>query len=95
MTEDQNTPGKRPAVISMILAVAAFLYLMFVPMYITSFFSLILGVIALVQAIRAKRLGYSSVIRVIGLILAIVDIAVSVLLIAVLIAALAGVGGDL
>ena len=95
MTEDQHMPGKRPAVISMILALAAFFYLMFVPMYITSFFTLILGVIALVQAIRAKRLGYSGVVRAIGLILAIIDIAVSVLLIAVLIAALAGAGGDL
>ena len=94
MAEGQNIPGKRPADISMILAVAAFFHLMFVPMYITSFFSLVLGVIALVQAIRAKRLGYSGVVRAIGLILAIVDIAVSVLLIAVLIAALTGAGGD-
>ena len=94
MTEENNDPGKKQAVTSMILAVIAFLYYMFVPMFITPFFTLILGIIGLVQAIRAKRLGYNGVIRAIGLILAIVDIAVSVLLIAVLIAALAGAGGD-
>lgn len=94
MSEDQNISGKRPAVVSMILAVIAFLYLMFVPMYATAFFTLILGIIGLVQAIRAKRLGYNGVIRVIGLLLAIIDIAVSVLLIAVLIVALVGAGGD-
>lgn len=88
MSEGQNIPGKKPAVTSMILAVMAFLYLMFVPMYITSFFTLILGIVGLVQAIRAKRLGYSGVIRAIGLILAIIDITVSALLVAVLIAAL-------
>ena len=95
MPGNQNIPGKKTAVISMILAVIAFFYLMFVPMYITAFFTLILGAAGLVQAIRAKRLGYSGVIRVIGLILAVIDVAVSVLLIAVLIAALFGVGGDL
>ena len=94
MSENQNISGKRPAVISMILAVIAFLYLMFVPVYATSFFALILGVIGLAQAIRAKRLGYHGVIRAIGLILAIIDIAVSVLLIAVLIVALVGADGS-
>lgn len=92
MSERQNIPGKRPAAISTIFAVIAFLYLMFVPMYITSFFTLILGVIALVQAVRAKRLGYHGAIRAIGLMLSIVDIAVSILLIVVLILALAGIG---
>ena len=94
MPENQNIPGRKPAVISMILATIAFLYLMLVPVYATSFFTLILGIIGLVQAIRSKRLGYHGVIRAIGLILAIVDIAVSALLIAVLIAALVGAGGD-
>ena len=88
----ENTPGKKQAVISMILAVTAFLYLMLVPMYATAFLTLILGVIGLVQAIRAKRLGYHGVIRAIGLMLAIVDIAVSALLAAVLIIALIGAG---
>lgn len=95
MSKNQDIPGKRPAVISMILAVVAFLYLMFVPVYATAFFTLILGIIGLVQAIRSKKLGYNGVIRAIGLILAIVDIAVSVLLIAVLIVALVGANGDI
>lgn len=67
MPESQNIPGRKPAATSMILAIIAFLYLMLVPVYATSFFTLIL---------------------------AIVDIAVSTLLIAVLIAALVGAGGD-
>ena len=94
MSEDQNIPGKKQAVTSMILAVMAFLYLMLVPMYITSFFTLILGILGLVQAIRAKKLGYNGVIRAVGLLLSIVDIAVSALLIAVLIIALVGAGSD-
>lgn len=61
---------------------------------LTSFFTLILGIIGLVQAIRAKKLGYHGVIRAVGLIVSIIDIAVSALLIAVLIAALVGAGGD-
>ena len=94
MSEDQNIPGKKQAVISVTLAVMAFLYLMLVPMYITSFFTLIMSIIGLVQAIRAKRLGYNGVIRVVGLLLSIVDIAVSALLIAVLIIALVGAGSE-
>lgn len=95
MSESQNIPGKRQAVISMILAVTAFLYYMLVPMYITVFFTLILSIIGLVQAIRAKRRGYYGIIRTVGLMLSIVDIAVSALMIAVLIPALFGAVGDL
>lgn len=94
MPENQNSPGKKQAVSSAILAVMAFLYLMFVPMYITAFFTLILSIVGLIQAIRAKKLGYNGVIRAVGLLLSIVDIAVSALLIAVLIIALTGAGGD-
>ena len=94
MSESQNIPGKKQAVASMSLAVMAFLYLMLVPMYITSFFTLALGIAGLVQAIRAKKKGYSGIIRVVGLLLSIVDIAVSALLIAVLIIALVGAGSD-
>lgn len=94
MPENQPTPGKKQAVIGMILAVTAFLYLMLVPMYITAFFALILSVIGLVQAIRAKRLGYNGVARAVGLLLSIVDIAVSVLLAVVLIIALVGADGN-
>ena len=94
MPESQNSPGKKQAVASTILAVMAFLYLMLVPMYITAFFTLMLSIVGLIQAIRAKKLGYNGMIRVVGLLLSIVDIAVSALLIAVLIIALVGAGGD-
>ena len=94
MPENQNSPGKKQAVTSAILAVMAFLYLMFVPVYITAFFTLVLSIVGLVQAIRAKRLGYNGVVRAVGLLLSIVDIAVSAILIAVLIIALTGAGGD-
>lgn len=94
MSESQNIPGKKQAVTSMILAVIAFLYFMLVPMYITVFFTLILSIVGLVQAIRAKRRGYYGLIREIGMILSIIDIAVSVLMIAVLISALIGAGSD-
>ena len=94
MPESQNIPGKKQAVISMILAVTAFLYYMLVPMYITVFFTLILSIIGLIQAIRAKRRGYQGVIRAIGLMLSIIDIAVSVIMLAVVISALIGAGGD-
>lgn len=89
----ENTPGKKQAVISMVLAVMAFLYLMLVPMYATAFFTLVLGVIGLVQAIRAKRLGCHNVVRAIGLLLSIINVAVSALLVAVLVIALVG-GGE-
>lgn len=95
MPENQNSPGKKQAVTSAILAVMAFLYLMFVPMYITAFFTLVLSIVGLIQAIRAKRLGYNGVVRAVGFLLSIVDIAVSALLIAVLIIALTGAGGDI
>ena len=88
MSEDQTMPGRKQAVVSMILAVIAFLYLMLVPVYATAFFALALGIIGLVQAIRAKRLGYNGAIRAVGLLLSIVDIAVSALLIIVLVVAL-------
>ena len=94
MSEDQNIPGKKQAVAGMVIAVTAFLYLMLVPMYITAFFTLILSIAGLVQAIRAKKRGYNGIIRAVGLLLCIVDIAVSALLIAVLIIALTGAGGD-
>ena len=94
MSESQAAPGKKQAVISANLAVIAFLYLMLVPMYITSFFTLAMGIVGLVQAIRAKRMGYNGVIRVVGLLLSIVDIAVSALLIVVLIIALVDAGGE-
>ena len=94
MSESQNIPGKKQAVTSMILAVMAFLYLMLVPMYITSIFTMILGIAGLVQAIRAKRRDYNSWIRAVGLLLSIVDVAVSAILNALLIIALFGAGGD-
>ena len=58
------------------------------------FFALILGVIGLVQAIRAKKRGYNGAIRAVGMILAMIDIAVSVLLIAILIIASVGADGN-
>ena len=51
MPENQEQPGKKQAVISLVIAAIAFFYLMFVPLYVTSFFTLILGVVGLIQAI--------------------------------------------
>ena len=83
MPESQNIPGRKQAIIGLILASIAFLYLMFVPMYATSFFTLIISIIGLVQAIRAKKLGYIGAIRTIGLLLAVLDITLSLLLIVI------------
>lgn len=83
MPESQNIPGRKQAIIGLILASIAFLYLMLVPMYATSFFTLIISIIGLVQAIRAKKLSYIGAIRTIGLLLAVLDITLSLLLIVI------------
>ena len=94
MPENETVPGKKQAVTSLILAAVAFLNYMFVPMFITPFFTLILGIIGLVQAIRARKLGYRGLIREAGMMLSIIDIAASVLMIGVLVSALIGMGGE-
>ncbi len=91
MPENQEQPGKKQAVISLVIAAIAFFYLMFVPLYVTSFFTLILGVVGLIQAIRAKKRDFVGAIRTMGLLLSILDIALSILFIVIPIAALNGI----
>lgn len=91
MPESQDIPGKKQATIGLILAAISFLYLMFVPLYVTSFFTLIISIIGLIQAIRAKKLGYIGMIRTVGLLVAVLDIALSLLLIIIPIIAVSGI----
>lgn len=91
MSENQEQPGKKQAVISLVIAAIAFLYLMFVPLYATSFFTLILGIVGLIQAIRAKKRDFVGAIRTLGLLLSVLDIAISILLIVIPIAAINGI----
>ena len=83
MQENQEQPGKRQATISLVIAVIAFLYLMFVPLYVTSFFTFVLGIVGLIQAARAKKRGFVGAIRTIGLLLSVLNTAISVLLIVI------------
>ena len=88
MANSENVPGKRKAIVGMVLAGISLFYLLFVPVYATSLLALVLAVSGLIQEKRATKEGYKGHLRTVALAVSAFDIVVSVLLLLVPVLAL-------
>ncbi len=83
MASSENVPGKRKAIVGLVLAGIALFYLLFVPVYATSLLALVLGIAGLVQERRAKKDGYKGHLCTIAAAIGGFDVVVSILLLLV------------
>ena len=63
MPENNNPPGKNNATASLVLGIIAVIFWFF---GYSSILSIILGIVGLIQASKAKELGYDDAIRTAG-----------------------------
>lgn len=76
MPENNNPPGKNNATASLVLGIIAVIFWFF---GYSSILSIILGIVGLIQASKAKELGYDDAIRTAGFVLSLIGGALALL----------------
>ena len=71
MPENNNPPGKNNATASLVLGIIAVIFWFF---GYSSILSIILGIVGLIQASKAKELGYDDAIRTAGFVLSLIGL---------------------
>ena len=71
LPEHTNTPGKSNATASLVLGIIAVVFWFF---GYSSILSVILGIVGLIQASKAKELGYQDAIRTAGFVLSLIGL---------------------